>query len=1077
MSKRASQSWERTEIWERIVALAGEGGPVAAALRSSLPDVANVLAHAETAPQSFTLHDAEHSWQVAQRMWELTPPDVRDELSACELGLLLLAAYLHDIGMTPRHGLVAAHHRLLVDGSEPALPEPARQAFQAWLDEEHPGCEAAPPEQRPGWEELCAIETLVASYVRHRHVDWSEEWIAEHLQLEIDGYPQAQEDLAMLCASHQEGLDALIEARFDPRFLRDGSVVHLRYLAALLRVADVLDVDPERTPAIVFQHRDVEASSVVHWHKDHELAIGVEQDGGVIAEAQPRSAAMHRAIEQTVDQIEAELRLVQSLAATKPFQSAPPRTRTLPHRWALDPIVHRRIEPKDGAYEYVDGAFRPNTAKLLEILGAVELYGEHLSALRELLQNAFDAVRERMTWQRLRHAGDAKLLGAHLDGHEVRIELTQDAEDRHWLVCTDSGAGMTKRVLTERLLVSGSGPSAELLELRRRAQQAGVPFERTGRFGVGVLSYFMLADRIELQTGRCEEASSGDGSWSFVTDGVGSFGELRRLSEQVVGTRVALRLRRDLIDEGIETFWDELTTYLDGQLHVLPCRTRVLADGLGATRTFPAGWAHPKWVVHELAPRASEDAEASSALVDWSTRQREEAQRTIDRLREQVPRCLRWREVEDQLPDGLGRFRFGLPYYDLDGEMSLAFLDVAERLGDGRLRLRRIGASVSYRPSLSTVHSWLGMHVMARARAGLALSDWASVRIDWTSDEAGRLRVSRNELQLSSAGVAAVRHVSHRVMATLAELVHEHEDSCFHALNSRLALTWVRSEAIEMRAAGDRWLTWETRDTDGGVDPVWAPIRFPVIDTGGSAAKRMLRAEEGLVARLPVVNQLRIRFGDASPGPGASWPSMTLPPDRIVLDDRGAVHRLWTSAGDSEPSTHPLGVAAQLPAQLAAVLGIRWAPGGWMTNAGHAFAATIDAELWKWAMSLTRDHDPVALRERILGSPEAARAWLLRFAMMASGSGSRDVELMWSDLAQKAPDFQEALWARAFDGDRAAPVMVVEQVTRDGAGGLTILRPGGVEIEALNTSATWRELTESLGPEFRLTEVRARRED
>ena len=40
-----------------------------------------------------------------------------------ELALLLLSAYLHDIGMTPERGKVLSHYRLLLDGTPDIEPD------------------------------------------------------------------------------------------------------------------------------------------------------------------------------------------------------------------------------------------------------------------------------------------------------------------------------------------------------------------------------------------------------------------------------------------------------------------------------------------------------------------------------------------------------------------------------------------------------------------------------------------------------------------------------------------------------------------------------------------------------------------------------------------------------------------------------------------------------------------------------------------------------------------------------------------------------------------------------------------
>ena len=123
----------------------------------------------------------------------------------------------------------------------------------------------------------------------------------------------------------------------------------------------------------------------------------------------------------------------------------------------LEPVVYRDIRPRDDSYVYIDGAFRPNTEKLLELLGGEELYGDQTLAVRELVQNAFDAVRERIAWQRLQQADplDPRVIDSIAGLHRVSLSVESDDEGRWWLICTDTGAGMTRDILVNHLLVSG----------------------------------------------------------------------------------------------------------------------------------------------------------------------------------------------------------------------------------------------------------------------------------------------------------------------------------------------------------------------------------------------------------------------------------------------------------------------------------------------------------------------------------------------------------------------------------------------------------------------------------------------
>ena len=67
----------------------------------TLEQAEEILRVASTSPLDFTLHDNHHAFRVAENMTMVLPPKMVEKLSSEEIGLLLLAAYLHDIGMSP----------------------------------------------------------------------------------------------------------------------------------------------------------------------------------------------------------------------------------------------------------------------------------------------------------------------------------------------------------------------------------------------------------------------------------------------------------------------------------------------------------------------------------------------------------------------------------------------------------------------------------------------------------------------------------------------------------------------------------------------------------------------------------------------------------------------------------------------------------------------------------------------------------------------------------------------------------------------------------------------------------------
>jgi len=788
-------SWTATRLWKQLASSSSPERPsIEGLLQQWMPDIETVLNAAGTAPLDFTLHDAEHSFRVAKWMAEIVGDDVLGKLSAYELALLLLSAYLHDIGMTPEQARVQRHWRHLVFGPVPAekrgLSEEEAEEFQRWLDDERGGL--VPPLAqggRPTEDELLRAAELITYYARHKHNDWSGEWIRQNAKGHLGSYEGWVEDLVRLCRSHHEDYEHLKESQFDPRLAgRHGEVVHLRYLACVLRVADILDVDPERTPPVLFQHRGISPKSVLYWWKDHDF--WVRPDGSTLMiHARPRSAVVEKAIRDTADWIRIELETCARLARNTQFSYSPLRaSEPLPHNWTFPDSIQLQIEPND-AYVYIDGAFRPDTAKLLELLSGIQLYKEPLAAVRELLQNAFDAVKEQIALERLEgEPNDSKRLEAitALQSVELRFE---EREGRCWLRCTDSGVGMTRSIIEKYLLVSGSSRRHDILELERRCEAAGFHLRRTGQFGIGVLSYFMLADRVEIRTRRSSERGDAEThGWQFETEGVGSFGELKKASQGKRGTTVSLRLRREVVANR-EDFLSGLEEHLRHALLRLPCSFRFVEENAEPRLKLDTGWQPFESRVvedflHEIEASRLRNFQRGFGSVPRSRLENYNLDlKEWPAVAERFRAAIRWQDEVGQLPDGIGQYRLSVPFFELPGGRSGLFFDFDRERGVAR-HLHPVGAvALTLWPVLRT--SVRGLSVPLLLTEPNKSSCFGE--IDWEDPRAGQLTVDRRTFSLTAEASEAVHWLRSRGEELQAMVLSE-APSCYAEINARINL-------------------------------------------------------------------------------------------------------------------------------------------------------------------------------------------------------------------------------------------------------------------------------------------------
>jgi hypothetical protein len=239
------EDWRLTKLWKHLeTKRVGEGPVLRSELGTIMPKIQTILRSAGSAPTNFTLHDSGHAFRVAERMAEIVPDVTLRALTAYELTLLLLSAYLHDIGMSPEQRNVNSHYEYLLTGNVELLNTVQAQKFQEFLDNSK--FRLVPPLIRgnPSPHDLRLAREVIAAYCRERHNDWSEDWIRKHLkEFKLGSYSGAVHDLVALCRSHHEGYSELASAAYDAHIAgKEGLVINLRYLAVVLRIADGLSL-------------------------------------------------------------------------------------------------------------------------------------------------------------------------------------------------------------------------------------------------------------------------------------------------------------------------------------------------------------------------------------------------------------------------------------------------------------------------------------------------------------------------------------------------------------------------------------------------------------------------------------------------------------------------------------------------------------------------------------------------------------------------------------------------------------------------------------------------------------------
>jgi hypothetical protein len=312
-------------------------------------------------------------------------------------------------------------------------------------------------------------------------------------------------------------------------------------LACLLRVADAAHLDGTRAPMWLKTIRKPQESSRKHWVFQEKLHQPIREDDRLLFTSTPFGINDAEAWWMCFDALQL---LDQELADVDSILSDSHRKqlaiRGVKGAGQADRLC-RWVET-DG-WLPVDTRIRVNdVAGLAKELGGEQLYGKNrLVPLRELIQNASDAIRARSFLQSLSP-----------ERGEVTVRTGTDLHG-HYIEVVDNGVGMSQSVLTGYLLDfgrsfwSGSHVSDELPGLLASG------FEPTGKYGIGFFSVFMWSKHVRVTSRRYDEAQSDTHVLEF-TAGLDSRPLLRRAATAEClhdgGTVVRVWLERDAEEPG-----------------------------------------------------------------------------------------------------------------------------------------------------------------------------------------------------------------------------------------------------------------------------------------------------------------------------------------------------------------------------------------------------------------------------------------------------------------------------------------------------------------------------------------------
>jgi len=489
----------------------------------------------------FTLHDGDHLFRVLALIERLLSEEQLAELQVPELMLLILSAFFHDIGMAPAEKDVLSWKKVwdsdpIFDGESDQAEYKRFQQFYLTKPEDLSKIEKC---LRNGdYSRADRLKNLVVSdYIRSTHAERAKQiikndWLGKIVYRDVD----LTVEFAKICFSHNE--DPLSVMELDHAYLcGPGIYANLQLVAVLLRLSDLLDFDAKRTPATLFSHLHVRHPvSIAEWKKHRSVEAWNIGPDLIQFHAKCSHPAIEVAVNAFCDIIDKELSSSNNIIAsinTSDSRFLGRNAIKVPLRVNRTKIETQKDIDGEPIYLYRETKFNLSKKQVIDLLMGTKLYGDPEVALRELIQNSIDACL-------LRHALEEAWENSYVPSINVKY-YSQDGQDI--LEVIDNGVGMDQNIIDSYYSKVGSSfyKSAEFYGLK---SQTKANFNPTSRFGIGILSCFMIADTMVVDTRRVYGPHDSSNPLNLTIEGQDSIFWIRKGKRRIPGTTTKLFLRK-----------------------------------------------------------------------------------------------------------------------------------------------------------------------------------------------------------------------------------------------------------------------------------------------------------------------------------------------------------------------------------------------------------------------------------------------------------------------------------------------------------------------------------------------------
>lgn len=462
---------------------------------------------------TYTLHNEQHVLNVIDLMGKILGERIK-ELDPLESAILIMSAYYHDIGMVfteDEHDSI--QKEIEFNNFIKKYPKAHLRIFE--FQNEDTENENLIPDDVAEW------------YCRWIHPDRSADFVNNHCELLWDKFP-INEPIAAVCKSHGYSISEVY--KWDSISIDFLGKVDLLFCSLVLRLADILDFDNSRSPEEVYNYLGLskrknkrDSISDVEWMK-HLCSLGfifISTDRNerypIKFASAPDEPAVEYDVREFLNTIENEF---DKCNAILKFCST---------RWQNFhlPLTINRSDIKSKGYTYGEFRFTLQQDQILTLLMGENLYSDPYAFIRELVQNSIDTTRHREVFEKSKG-------NTNYSSKPIMFSTWNDNDGYTWLRIDDYGMGINEDIITNYFLKVGqSYYQSEQFKVEQISLKAksNIDFMPISRFGIGILSCFIIGDLIELSTRRVTDIPERN-ALRMTMKGLSSFFVLKKESEK-----------------------------------------------------------------------------------------------------------------------------------------------------------------------------------------------------------------------------------------------------------------------------------------------------------------------------------------------------------------------------------------------------------------------------------------------------------------------------------------------------------------------------------------------------------------